>query len=162
MHVRDATPADHAAVAEIYNEGILGRNSTFETRLREAEDIAVWTSAGLPFVVAEAEGEVVAFALSTPYSPRECYKNVVHFSVYVRNSHHGRGVGTLVMHGLMDRLRQRGVYKMISGIFPENTGSRALMAKLGFREVGTLLRQAQLDGVWRDDVLVERRLDEEA
>ncbi len=44
MEVRDVTPADHAAVAEIYNEGILGRNATFETRLRTAEDIAVWSS----------------------------------------------------------------------------------------------------------------------
>jgi L-amino acid N-acyltransferase YncA len=44
-------------------------------------------------------------------------------------------------------------------VFVENTASRALSRSLGFREVGTYEAHAQLDGVWRDVVIVERRLD---
>ncbi|MBS1709714.1 MAG: N-acetyltransferase [Armatimonadetes bacterium] len=160
MHVRDAKPDDFATVADIYNEGILGRNSTFETRLRNAQDVADIADEGLPFVVAEVDGVVVGFAWTTPYSKRECYRGVVHFSVYVAGTHRGQGIGKSALQALFPRLRARGVYKMISGIFPENLASRALMKSLGFREVGIFVRQAQLDGIWRDDVMVEKLLDE--
>jgi len=162
MLVRDAKPDDYAAVAGIYNEGILGRNATFETRLRAAEDIALVAADGLPFVVVEDAGSVVGFAWTTPYSKRECYRGVVHFSVYVAGTHRGQGVGRAALQALFPLLRERGIYKMISGIFPENLASRALMKSLGFREVGTFVRQARLDGVWRDDVMVEKLLDDEA
>ena len=59
--------------------------------------------------------------------------------------------------------RKRPAYwKLLSRIFPENTASRALMAKLGFREVGIYRRHGKLDGVWRDCVIVERLLGEAA
>jgi phosphinothricin acetyltransferase len=40
-------------------------------------------------------------------------------------------------------------------VFPENEASLALCRALGFREVGTYRRHAQLDGEWRDCVIVE-------
>jgi L-amino acid N-acyltransferase YncA len=43
-------------------------------------------------------------------------------------------------------------------VFVENAASRALMRSLGFREVGIYERHAQLHGIWRDVVVVERLL----
>lgn len=43
-------------------------------------------------------------------------------------------------------------------MFPENLGSRRLLAAHGFREVGVYEKHARLDGVWRDVVNVERLL----
>jgi phosphinothricin acetyltransferase len=43
----------------------------------------------------------------------------------------------------------------LSRIFPENQASRALVRSVGFREVGVYERHAQLDGKWRDVVIVE-------
>ncbi len=40
----------------------------------------------------------------------------------------------------------------------ENAASRARCARHGFREVGIYEQHAQLDGVWRDVVIVERLL----
>ena len=48
--------------------------------------------------------------------------------------------------------------KLVSRIFPENDASRALCRALGFREVGVYEKHGQLDGVWKDCVIVERRL----
>ena len=39
------------------------------------------------------------------------------------------------------------------------SASRALLRALGFREVGVYERHGQLDGVWRDVVIVERLLE---
>lgn len=51
-----------------------------------------------------------------------------------------------------------GLWKLVSRVFPENGASRALLARHGFREVGTYLRDARHRGVWRDVVIVERLL----
>ena len=39
--------------------------------------------------------------------------------------------------------------------FVDNVASRSLMCQLGFRGVGIYERHAQLDGVWREVVIVE-------
>jgi phosphinothricin acetyltransferase len=63
------------------------------------------------------------------------------------------------MSALIEAARDAGLSKLISGVFPENAASRALLQRLGFREVGTYQRHGQLDGQWRDVVIVERLLD---
>jgi hypothetical protein len=62
------------------------------------------------------------------------------------------------MRALIDAAREAGFDKLISRVFVENTGSRAMLRKVGFREVGIYERHAVLDGVWRDVVIVERLL----
>lgn len=59
------------------------------------------------------------------------------------------------MNSLIEAAREAGFRKLLSRVFPENTASLGLLASLGFREVGVLRRHGQLDGAWRDVVLVE-------
>ncbi len=58
----------------------------------------------------------------------------------------------------LDALEAAGFWKVLSRLFPENAASRALCARFGFREVGVYEQHGQLDGVWRDVVIVERLL----
>jgi len=66
------------------------------------------------------------------------------------------------MTALIAAAEAAGFWKLLSRIFPENTASRALMAKVGFREVGLYHRHGKLDGAWRDCVIVEHLLGEAA
>lgn len=158
--VRSATVDDAAAIARIYNEGIRGRGATFETRERSADDIRAWfAEPRFPVLVAIHDGEVAGFAAASAYRTRACYAGVAEYSIYVATSHHGRGVGSALMPVFLDALAAAGFWKVLSRLFPENTASRALCARFGFREVGVYERHAQLDGVWRDVVIVERRLE---
>jgi phosphinothricin acetyltransferase len=50
-----------------------------------------------------------------------------------------------------------GIWTIQTSIFPESEGSLALHERVGFRVVGRRERIAQLDGVWRDTILLERR-----
>jgi phosphinothricin acetyltransferase len=70
------------------------------------------------------------------------------------------GIGRAVLERLLDECAQRGLWKLVSRVFPENTASRALCRSLGFREVGVYQRHARLDGAWRDCVIVEKLLGE--
>ena len=60
--------------------------------------------------------------------------------------------------GLVEEAKTRGWWKLLSRIFPENTASRKLCASLGFREVGIYEKHGQLDGKWKDTVIVEKLL----
>jgi phosphinothricin acetyltransferase len=52
--------------------------------------------------------------------------------------------------------------KLTSRVFPENAASRALLKGLGFEEIGIHRRHGQLDGRWRDCVIVQRLLNKGA
>lgn len=155
---RKATAADAAAIARIYNQGIEDRIATFETRLRTAQDVAGWLDGRHPVVVAEDDGRVVGFASTSTYRLRDCYARIAEFSVYVERDFRGHGVGRPVLRALIDASGEAGLHKLVSRIFPENVASRALCRSLGFREVGTYKEHGQLEGVWKDCVIVERLL----
>jgi len=157
--IRPATGTDAAAIAEIYNQGILGRQATFETRLRMPDDITETLRAGegrFPYLVAVVDDTVVGWASVSTYRPRECYAGIGEFSIYVHEDWRKAGVGLVLLPALIEAAERAGFWKLLSRVFPENTGSLRLAAACGFREVGTYVKHAQLDGVWRDVVIIER------
>ena len=159
VHIRTATSDDAAAIAEIYNQGIEDRVATYETRRRSAEDQQAWLQAiagRYPAVVAEVDGEIIAWAGAGPYRDRECYLGIGEFSMYVHRDWRRRGVGDLLLAGLISEAERLGLWKLLSRIFPFNEASRALCRKHGFREVGVYEKHARLDGCWLDVVIVER------
>lgn len=170
ISVRTAMPKDAAAIARIYNQGIERRIATFETRLRTPEDIAEWfDDTRHPILVAtrnslSSEGtsgeDVVGWIHASGYRPRECYAGIGEFSVYIEESAQGKGIGSVLMQAFLPACVSAGLWKVLSRIFVENEASRALCRKHGFREVGVYEKHAQLDGVWRDVVIVERLLEE--
>lgn len=82
---------------------------------------------------------------------------MVEHSVYVHPKARGRGVGAALLDALIASTEAAGVWTIQSGIFPENTASLALHARVGFRVIGTRERIGRHHGTWRDVTLVERR-----
>jgi phosphinothricin acetyltransferase len=163
--VRLARREDAADVARIYNQGIEDRVATFETEPRSPEQIeAMLAERGdrYPTVVVERDGRVVAWAGVSSYRSRPCYAGVGEFSVYVDRAARGTGAGRAALEGLFRACEQRGFWKLVSRVFPENAASRALCRGVGFVEVGVYRRHARLDGEWRDCVIVEKLLGEAA
>lgn len=157
--IREARLDDAEAIARIYNQGIVGRMATFETTLRTPDDIARTLEAGsgrYPYLVATIDGEVAGWASVSSYRSRECYAGIGEFSIYIDERWRGRGIGKVLLPALVEAAERAGFWKLLSRVFPFNTGSRRLCAACGFREVGTYERHAQLDGSWLDVVIVER------
>ena len=151
---------DIPAMTQIYNEGIEDRVGTFETRPRSHDDVRAWFDGVHPLVVVERDGQLVAFGSTSSYRSRDCYAGIADFSVYVSRAVRGQGAGRVAMEALIAAAAQAGYWKLVSRIFVENTASRTLMARLGFREVGIYEKHGKLDGVWRDAVIVERIIPE--
>ncbi|MDR7419602.1 MAG: arsinothricin resistance N-acetyltransferase ArsN1 [Armatimonadota bacterium] len=159
MLVRLAEPRDAASIADIYNQGIRDRIATFETRERTADDILRWLGDPRhPVLVAERDGRVGGWISASRYRDRECYAGIAEFSVYVARDVRGQGVGDALMRAFLPACEAAGLWKVLSRIFPENTASLRLCERHGFRQVGVYRRHAQLDGVWRDVIVVERLL----
>ena len=162
MTARPATPADAAAIAAIYNEGIEDRVATFETRPRTPSDVVKWFDGRHPVIVVEDEGRIVAFASTSTYRSRECYDGIAETSLYVARATRGRGYGTAALEVITRAAEQAGFWKLVSRVFPENAASRALLGRAGFREVGIYHRHARLDGAWRDVIIVEKLIGDAA
>ena len=156
--VRAAEKPDCEAIAGIYNEAIAEGRSTFETEPRSAADVEGWL--GSPLLVGTMGSIVAGWARLTPYSPRPCYAGIAEGSVYVRAGQRGRGLGGALATALTEEAERAGLHKIVGKLFADNEASRRLVGGHGFREVGLHLRHGQIDGDWRDVVLVERLLGE--
>ncbi|MHC4111439.1 MAG: GNAT family N-acetyltransferase [Planctomycetota bacterium] len=143
-------------VASIYREGIATGNATFEV---DAPDWEKWDESHLRDcrLVAKAEGKVIGWAALSPVSARSAYSGVAEVSLYVAASIRGVGVGKALLRAMIDESESSGIWTLQAGIFPENAASIALAKGCGFREVGRRERIGQMDFVWRDVIVMERR-----
>lgn len=153
---RPATEDDMSVVLDIYAEGLATRNATFETQVPSAEVLRSRWLPGLAWV-AELDARVVGWTAITPVSTRECYAGVGESSVYVTAAARGRGVGKALLFTQVNEADKAGLWTLQTSIFPENRASLALHHSAGYRTLAVRTRIAQLDGAWRDTVLLERR-----
>lgn len=147
---------DWEAVKSIYMEGIATKNATFEQHAPVWED---WTRNhldGCRLVVKESN-QIIGWAALSPVSKRSVYSGVVEVSIYISDHAKGRGIGKALLKRLIEASEKVGIWTLQGGIFPENKASIAVHKACGFRIVGVRERVGQMDGVWRDVILMERR-----
>lgn len=154
--IRAMQKNDWKSVAQIYQEGIDTDIATFETQVPSWEK---WDSGHLKIcrLVAEHEGEVLAWAALSPVSTREVYAGVAELSIYVAAESKGKGLGSILMSRVIEESEKAGIWTIQSSIFSENTISINLHQKAGFRIVGYRERIAKRNGIWRNTHILERR-----
>lgn len=157
---RAMVDSDLPEVRRIYAEGIATRNATFETEVPPS-DVLLDTWLPDHRWVAEVDGRVVGWTAVSPVSRRECYAGVGETSVYVGEAARGRGVGKALLWRQVNEADRGGLWTLQTSVFPENRASIALHHAAGYQTLAVRSRIAQLDGVWRDTVLLERRRDDD-
>ncbi len=148
--------ADAEPVLRIYGEGLATGTATFETTVPSWEE---WDREHVETcrLVARDGDDVLGWAALTPVSDRCVYGGVAELGVYVAAAARGGGVGKALLNALVQGSENAGYWTLQAGIFAENTVSIALHHACGFRTVGTRERLGQLEGVWHDVLLLERR-----
>jgi L-amino acid N-acyltransferase YncA len=161
LRIEAMRPADWPAVAAIYAEGIATGDATFETAppTWERFDHGHLAEHRLVARVAppQGDGRVLAWAALAPVSDRCAYAGVAENSIYVAERARGCGIGQRLLTALVEGAERAGIWTVQTGVFPENIASLALHHRCGFRVVGVRERIGQLDGRWRDVLLLERR-----
>jgi phosphinothricin acetyltransferase len=156
FEIRLMTPQDWPAVREIYGEGIVTGNATFETGI---PDWKKWDGGHREDcrLVARNKSQILGWAALSPVSLRLVYAGVAEVSVYVAASARGSGVGKALLKALIEESERHGIWTLQAGIFPENIASIALHKSFDFHEVGLRRRIGKLGALWRDVLLLERR-----
>jgi L-amino acid N-acyltransferase YncA len=153
---RPMIKTDWPQIAEIYKQGIETGNATFETQVPSWEK---WDSSHIQScrIVAQIEDNIVGWAALVPVSTRKVYSGVGEVSIYISNKYQGLKIGSSLLRQLIDESEKNGFWTLQAGIFPENKSSLRIHESNSFRIVGFREKIGQMNEIWRDTVLLERR-----
>ncbi len=156
MNLIEISEENYPEVARIYGEGLQTGTATFETTIPSWEK---WDAGHLPFgrIIAIEDNNYLGWAALSPVSSRCVYGGVAEVSVYVAETARGKGAGAFLLKNLIEISEANNIWTLQSGIFRDNVASHKLHIKCGFREVGYKEKVGQLNGVWKDNLLLERR-----
>ena len=159
LAIRDANGDDAEVIAAIYAHHVLNGTASYDMVPPPAEmfraKIGQVASAGWPFLVAEQDGSILAYAYATQFRDRDAYRYTAEDSIYVHPNWMGRGVGTVLLTALIDRCSAHGFRTIIAVIGGAEPSSIAIHAKLGFREVGRLHGVGCKKERWLDSVYMQ-------
>lgn len=161
--IRDAVPADAAAIAAIYNQSIAAGDTCLDLRIAVAQGIAARLAA-LPereaWLVLERAGSVLGYGQLFPYSPRLGYRATGETAVYLDRACCRQGWGTQLKHALITRARALDYHHLVAKVLARNSASLAYNLKLGYELVGTQREVGWLGGRWEDVCLLQLLLDD--
>jgi L-amino acid N-acyltransferase YncA len=163
LSIRPAQPSDVPAITRIYAHAVLHGTASFELEPPDEVEMArrqrVLLDGGHPYLIAEADREVLGYAYAGPYRARPAYRWSVEDSIYIAHDAQRRGIGRVLLERLIAESEQRGFRQMIAVIGDsEQVPSIELHRVLGFRLIGTLVAVGFKHGRWLDTVLMQRRL----
>ena len=156
MHIVNIQAQHYPEIANIYLEGIVTGNATFETK---APTWVFWDANHLQHsrLALFYKNNLVGWAALSAVSSRCVYKGVAEVSIYIANNFRGKGFGKFLMQQLISESEKNNLWTLQAGIFPENIGSIKLHESSGFRIVGYKERIGQMNGTWRNNLILERR-----
>jgi L-amino acid N-acyltransferase YncA len=160
--IRSAVVEDAGEIAAIYAPYVLTSTATFEIEAPDAVEIVRRMSGvlslGLPYLVAEVDGEIAGYGYAGRFRPREAYRFTAEDTVYLRPEFAGRGLGRLLLSELIARARAAGIRQMVAVIGGENPASVRLHRALGFADAGVLRGVGYKFGEWLDVMMMQREL----
>jgi L-amino acid N-acyltransferase len=159
--IRPATEADLPAILAIYNDAVTKTTAIWNEAPSDLDSRRTWFAqrrqAGFPVLVAD-DGKVIGYGSFGEFRPFEGYRYTVEHSVYVLDEAQGRGVGRMLLHGLIVEARQMGKRVMVGAIDGSNYASLALHETMGFEETGRMPGVGEKFGRRLDLVLVQLTL----
>ena len=159
--IRIATPADAAAIADIYRPYVLGCTATFEETPPDTAEMAARiekVQRRYPYLVATEADTIVGYAYASAHRERVCYRWSVDVGIYIHPDHHRRGLGRKLYGVLLPILEQLGYHTAVAGITSENTASLKMHESLGFSTVGVYPEIGYKFGRWLTLHWLARRL----
>lgn len=160
--IRLAGPPDIPAITAIYNDAILTTTATFDIEPKSIDDRREWLAGRShrhPVVVADLDSGVVGWGSLTRWSPRAAYDRTAETAIYVDAAFRGRGIGGMLLQGLMRMARDLGYRVLIAQATTESAASIHLHRQAGFASVGTLEAVGEKFGRLLDVMILQKRLD---
>jgi phosphinothricin acetyltransferase len=162
--IRDAVAEDLPDIREIYNYYVANSVVTFDEdamTLREwRSKFAYLTKLAMPFIVAVSpSGQILGYALVSPWKQKRAYRFTVENSIYLRAASTGKGLGRALMAELIARSQAAGLKEIIAVIADGGAeASMKLHNDFGFKEIGRMGRVGFKFDRWLGTVLLQKQL----
>ncbi|PJJ61635.1 GNAT family N-acetyltransferase [Compostimonas suwonensis] len=162
--IRNAELPDMPDVREIYNHYVANSTVTFD---EDQMTLKAWRSKfgylhklGMPFIVAVSpSGQILGYALVTPWKEKKAYRYTVENSIYLRAAATGKGLGRALMQALIERSKEAGLKEMIAVIADKGADASIAMHKnFGFKEIGRMGRVGYKFERWLGTVMMQKSL----
>ncbi len=156
LNILPVEEAHYPSVAKIYADGMATGIATFETK------VPTWKQWDEKFLkegrfIVSTQSQIIGWCALSSVSKREVYKGVAEVTIYISTEFQGKGVGKLLLNHLVGESEKLGFWTLQARIFPQNIGSIQLHQKCGFREIGFREKIGQRNGIWYDNIALERR-----
>ena len=161
MRLRRALKVDAAAVAAIYTESVLARDSTMDTEpftRRDVEVLLERLGKREALFVLVHEDAVQGWGIVKSYSDRPGYRTACETSVYLRRNRLRRGFGRVLQDELHRFAEEAGYHHIVTKIWADNAGSIAFHEACGFSLVGIQREIGLVDEIRRDVAIMQRLL----
>ena len=161
LEIRHASLADCAAINDIYNHYVVHDTCTYQTEPESLAQREVWLGrhgGAHPVLVAEQQGEILAWGALSAFHPRAAYRFSVEDSIYVRHDRLRRGLGRSMLAALLQLAREHGLHTVIALISADKAGSVALHAEFGFQQTATLREAGYKFDTWLDVLFMQLML----
>jgi len=159
--IRAARLEDCAAINEIYNHYVLHDTCTYQTEPDTLSDRRAWFERqgdSHPVLIAEEQGEVLAWGALSAFRTRAGYRFTVEDSIYVRQDCLHRGLGKALLGELLRAGRAHGHRTVIAVISADKPFSIALHQNFGFTQAGLLKQVGYKFDTWLDVVHLQLML----
>ena len=161
LSIRRATSDDAEEIVEIYRPYVEDSVISFELEVPSSDEFAARIHSALQkheWIVGILDQKIVGYAYGNTHRARSAYRHSVETSVYLEQSHCGRGYGRRLYAELFERLRKMDFNNAYAGITLPNQASVALHKSMGFQPIGVFKEIGFKFDQWHDVGWWQRRV----
>lgn len=162
--IRAANAGDLPDIREIYNYYVTNSVVTFD---EEIMSLRAWRAKfeyldklRMPFLVAASpSGQILGYALVSPWKQKRAYRFTVENSIYLRPAASGKGLGRKLLVELLNSSKEVGLKEIIAVIADRGAeASLKIHGDLGFKEIGRMGRVGFKFQRWVGTVILQKSL----
>ena len=165
VKIRNCVDADVPRITEIYARSVIEEVASFELTPPDEAEMARrrkgLVETGMPYLVAEINGQIIGYAFAGLFRTRPAYGGTVENTVYVDPQAHRRGVGSRLTRKIIEECTAQGYRQMIAVISgTEDCASIKMHRALGFVDAGRNRAVGYKHGRWIDTFNLQLALGE--
>ncbi|PYI67590.1 GNAT family N-acetyltransferase [Arthrobacter livingstonensis] len=111
-------------------------------------------AAGRSFFWALFDGAEVIGCISLTDVVHGAFQNG-HVGYWIARDYQARGLATAAVGFVRTFATELGLHRLQAGTLVHNAGSRKVLARSGFKEIGTAVSYIQINGRWQDHILFQ-------
>ena len=161
--IRQVQLSDAEQILKVYAPFITGTCISFEYVVPSVEEFAqriAGISAEYPYIVLEADGEIVGYAYAHRYLERVAYSWDVEVTIYLAPKVQGKGLGVVLYDALENLLALQNIKNLYSCITGDNVHSIEMHRSMGYELIGTFPKAGFKHDRWLDVVWMAKTIGE--